>query len=312
MSGLYRTSGRTVALAISISLVIPSSVAFATEGCAGTFGDSTFALSSAAGPVTVFGTEFDRPLFDRFVADVAEAATVIEHDLGGLDGVQVCLFPKNVEMDPAGLVPDGQQLHAVVFHENDVVAIGTRQFSSVKRAAAFGLASVAMWNVNGGPHAEPLTTTIAQWYSARVQGSEQTNHNVMLYSNLVSRNEDWPLAVSTQSAIRAWNPQFQDSAASDLVAFAVATHGPGVLADSADSTWQEIGTEWTAALRMELRPNGPGTTHIWGAVIFFGIILLTALTAFIRWRATHIKRRPEEWIDVLPSPVTTGLEAKRP
>lgn len=309
VSGLHRSSGRTFVLVVSFVLALPSSPAVAAAGCAGLFPEVTFGKSQEAGPVLVFGTEFDQPLFDRFVADIETAAIAVHNDLGGLAGVEVCLFPETVEMDPTGLVPEGQQLHAVAFHETKVVALGARQFSSVKRAAAFGLASMALWNIKDGPHAEPLSTTIAQWYSARVQGREATNHNSMLFSNLVSRNEEWPLAVGSQMATRAWNPQFQDSAASDLIAYAVATRGPEVMADTSALTWRQIGTEWTAALRTELRPDGPGTTHLWGAAIFFGIILLAILTAFIRWKANHVKRRPEEWVDVLPTPVTTGLES---
>ncbi|NNF64263.1 MAG: hypothetical protein HKN07_08370 [Acidimicrobiia bacterium] len=308
MSGLYRSSGRTVVLALALVLALPSDPAVAAEGCAGLFPDVSFSMSKSAGPVMVYGTKFDQPLFDRFVADVEASSVAVHDDLGGLVGVEVCLFPGNVEMDPTGLVPEGQQLHAVAFHEANVIALGARQFASVKRAAAFGLASMALWNINDGPHAEPLSTTIAQWYSARVQGRELTNHNSMLFSNLVSRNEEWPLAVASQTATRAWNPQFQDSAASDLIAYAVATRGPEVMAETSDLTWREIGTEWSEALRTELRPDGPGTTHLWGAAIFFGIILLAIVTAFIRWKAKHVKRRPEEWVDVLPTPVTTGLE----
>lgn len=238
----------------------------------------------------------------RFADEASATARWLEEDLGTIPQLNLCIFGVDDDLDPTGLVPAGQLLHAVVFNEDATVYVNTIQASLFDETHAFGLAYAALWHVadelgrTGYP--EPLASAVGQWYLAR-SADKLDLHHVQMRGGAFFRDPsgggiettDW--AQASQPPTFAWNPQFHETPISDLVQFAVDQYGPEILNELDGIRWSEIEQEWQTALRLEaLQGSSGGADWVVGLVIFFGFIGLAGLTAWLT-RRSRIKLREE-------------------
>jgi hypothetical protein len=234
----------------------------------------------------------------RFADEAAATARTLHDDLGAIPQLHLCVYGSDVRLDPTSILPEGQRVHSVVFNEDATVYVGVLQAAFFDEAHAFGLAYAALWQVadeldlDGYP--EPLATTIGQWYLARAAGKTELHHSQMrsgaFFADPSGRGvdaTDW--TAEAQPQIYPWNAQFQESPVADLVDYAVATAGPGVLRNPTNARWQAIERSWQEALRDEaLQGTSSGSDWVIGLAIVIGMVGLAGLLA---WLTRRSKRR---------------------
>lgn len=288
-------------LAVSVAGVLDAAVASAD--CGDRFPNETWELvgETALLSVSAVGVPTEQAL--RFADEANATARLLEADFGEVPPLELCVFGREVRLDPTGLVPPGQLLHAAVFADEGTVyvgAIGSRLFDETH---SFGLAYAVLWDqaarlgMEGYP--EPLATAIGQWYLSRVSGKVELHHNQMRGGAFFRdpagggiETTDW--ATAHQPPIYTWNPEFQEAPIGDLVDFAVGTYGTEVLSDPDPVRWADIEQEWQAALREEALQGTGGSGSAWviGLAIVVGFVGLAALMAWLT-RRSRIKAREQ-------------------
>ncbi len=230
----------------------------------------------------------------RYSNEANTMMLLLEQDFGPLPALDLCIYGPDVRLDPTGLAPPGQLLHAAVFNESRTIYISALQPRFFTGNQAFGLAYAALWNVameegqTGYP--EPLATTIGQWYLARVTDKLELHHSQMrggaFFRDPSGEGIDaLPWATNQQPAVYVWNPQFQESPMSDFIAYAVRTHGPEVLRDLDGERWADIEAAWSGDLREEaLEGRSSGNAWMIGLAIVIGSVALAVLVAWLARR----------------------------
>ncbi len=268
----------------------------APAGCAGQFPATVFELRAPAGPVTVVSSDLSVELTDRYAADVATVAAAMQRDIGGLDGVEVCLFPDELPLDSVALGwPEGQRLRAASFVESRTVVLSAHQPRLVRPAAILGLAHQAQWAVSGGEYPATFGSAVAQWYSSDAAGRLDRDHASLRYARIIgSLAEPVPWTAGALEPVMLWDPQFQDSPIGDFVAFAVAAEGRGLLGDPDPATLRRLDVEWRQELLNEARGSDrPTDDWISGVVVVAAVLVLgLSLPLYGVWRKRRDRRPP--------------------
>lgn len=269
------------------------------SGCSERFPAADWIESAVVGPATLWIADIEDAVAARYADQVAAITTILESDLGALDPIDVCIFGSDVMLDATGLLPENQRLHAVVFPQDDTVVVGAILPQFLEEAVAFGLAYTGLWQVgedlalDGYP--EPLATTVAQWYMARVKDRLDQHRSAMrtglFLSDPEGKAEGGVWTGEAQSTAYVWNPQFLESPIGDMVEFAVATRGVEVLRDVSTETWADVESEYRLTLRQELVGDGSGSAWMYGAGIVIGVLILAGIVAWLAHRDRR-KRLP--------------------
>lgn len=258
-------------------------------GCAARFPDQAWDFEHHVSGVSVSTAGLNRATSERLAGDVDAAAAMMSADGLAPGSAAVCLFADDIPLDAADLAPPGQQLHAVAWLPDQVVAVSASSLRLVRRAAVLGLTHAILWHRDAeGGYVEPLSSAIAQWYVSRVEGTLGLRHAEMRRANFFEPliGTEWTAGI--QQPVLVWNPQFQDSAIGDIVDYAVRHHGSSVLLDPDPVLWERIEREWSAALLAELLGEDFRTTGwVLGLVVFVGVILLAVVLGL---RARRVKR----------------------
>lgn len=289
MIAIWRLAPILAALAVMV-LAAPPAADAASGGCAEIFPGVDFELTRQAGPVTVMTADLSEGLADRFTADLEAAATLMQAEMGGLDGVEVCLFRDMLPLDAEALGwPVGQILRAASFAEQRAVALSTIQFRLVRPAGIIGLAHQAQWQVSDGSYPAVFGGAVAQWYRSRDAGRLESDHGVMLYARIIRAiSEPIPWLTGELDAVQLWNPQFEDSPVGDFVEFVVDADGVGSLRSPDLGRITALDAEWQQRLLVEARGSErPSSGWIIGAAIIGGAVVAMFALAISGWRKKH-------------------------
>ena len=264
-------------------------------GCSGLMPEVAWDHLLPSGPIIVYAAEISLDLAERFRDDLAGTAAIIQRDIGGLQGVQVCLFADRLPLDAEALGwPAGQQLRAASFVEERVVVLSTLQIGDVRPAGAIGLAHQAQWHSSGGTYPLAFGSAVAQWYRSADAGRLDRDHAIMRYAR-ITRAVAGPIPwdAGTLEIVMLWNPQFQDSPIGDFVEFAVAAVGRDILADPDPETLARLDTDWQQQLLNEARGSEePTSDWVLGAAVVASAVLLAVVLALVGWRSSRRARRP--------------------
>lgn len=271
-----RTVVFSAVLAASLATAVPAAAA---DGCKPTFPSVEFEQSLPAGPVTVRTAGLDAGLAARAAADVQAAADLIHGELGGLDGVEACIFAGELPLDAVALGwPEGQRLRAISFGPERVLVLSAWQIGLLADASALGLAHQAQWAVGAGRYPDPLGGAVAQWYAGRLDDRLARDHAAMRYANLIRAiPEDIPWTEGTIPERLLWNPEFQLSPIGDFVDHVVRTEGLGALRDPDAAVLRRAQESWQRTLLAEATGSETGTKGWIRGVIVVGLILAMGL-----------------------------------
>lgn len=293
-----RRSAAIVALATTLMLV---AAAPALAACEDHFPTVEWLVATQTDLITVKTVDVPEGQALRFADTAAETARTLESDLGTVPPLELCLYAPSANLPTEGLLPVGQQLHSVVFDDGTVV-IGTLQSRIYDETQAFGLSYAALHGLAeriGEPaYPEPLASAVGQWYAARAAGKLEVHHSQMRTAAFFRDPDgdgvdpsDW--AASTQPPAYTWNPQFHESPISDLVEYAVSTHGISVLEDATTERWETIEIAWQASLRNEaVQGRSSGNAWLVGLGIVIGAVAAAALLALHQRRLKLRAKRP--------------------
>jgi plastocyanin len=307
-SRAFLRSGLLALIALVLSGSVPA--AAVENGCAERFPGVAWTPAESPAGVSISTVDVASAVAARFGADAAEVAALLSADLAALEPIELCLFGPDIKLDGAGIVPSGQRIQAAALGPESLVVVSTLELKRVKPAIAYGLAYAALWDeaqsleLSGYP--QPLADAVAQWYMARAMGNLEAHHSTMLRANFLQDPSgtrpasDWT-AAGDQDRVFAWNPEFVESPAGDLVNFAVETHGAAVLSDPSSETWATLETEYRAALHEELFGDVGGSFGWpWGLTIVVVILVLAVVLSSYEWRR---KRRARQQRPVSEPPI---------
>lgn len=284
----------TAAFAVAaVAATLAAVPAAAAGGCEPMFPAIEFDESLPAGPVTVHVAGVAPALAARLAADVAGPAELIEAELGGLAGVDVCVFADELPLDSVALGwPEGQRLRAISFGPERVLVLSAWQIVLFADAAALGVAHQAEWGIGDGHYPDPLGGAVAQWYSARLDDRLGRDHAAMRYANLIRAiPEEIPWTEGAIPERLLWNPEFQLSPIGDFVEHLVKTEGLGALRNPDAATLRRAQTSWQRGLLAEATGSETGTKGWIGGVAVISLILLMGLALAIGGYVQHRRQR---------------------
>jgi hypothetical protein len=284
----------------------PSAASAAASSCSAFFpevawervGDTTVELGVAGVPTGQIG---------RFASEIEASASAIERDIGGLEGAVVCLASPQAGIDTFDYVPATTRFHAILDGPNGLLVLSTERVGSIKPAAAFGLAHLALWDASDGQGwPEPLASAIAQWYRAvaldrlelyhvQAQGIDFTTDPITGEGNYGLNFGTDPIIdwfASTQPPVRVWDPTTNEAPIGDFIEFTVDAEGTEVLLDTDEGAWQQREGAWRTALVADLTGRTtPTTTWRNGVILTVALILVASLIALGGWAAKRRLRR---------------------
>ncbi len=278
---------------VATALAGATAPAAAADRCAAMFAEADFAVPLLAGPVTVHATGVEAGLAARLAQDVAAPAGLIAGELGGLDGVEVCVFAGELPLDAEALGwPVGQRLRAISFGPERVLVLSAWQVGLFADAAALGLAHQAEWAIGDGHYPDPLGGAVAQWYAARLDDRLPRDHSAMRYANLIRAiPEQIPWTEGQIPERLLWNPEFQLSPIGDFIDHVVRTEGLGALRDPDAVVLGRAQETWQRRLLAEATGSETGTKGWIGGVIVVGLILTMGLALAIGGYLQHRRQR---------------------
>lgn len=271
-------------IVVIVLLSIPVSGAGAQDQspCEVRFPEQVWEPAAEAGGVDVYRAALTQAIAERFASTAVDAAAMIRADLGLFPNTTLCIFGTETALNPEGLLPPGQRLHAATFVAEALVVVDAQQIRLVDDAIVFGMAHIGLWHLAaaGGDegYPEPLAGAIKQWYVARVGGSLERHHSIMRVANFFNDPEgkvdstDWFTGV--QVPIIAWNPEYQENPIGDFVDDAVARNGTRLLQEPNAAAWAAAEVVWRDALREELL-QGADESRDWigGVLLATGAVL---------------------------------------
>lgn len=294
-----------LALIATVLFLLPAVAAADESSCSIRFPAAEWTEYPVEGPVTLATSGMNDATSQRFSADVARVADLVDNELGGMAGVSVCLATPAIADAFSDLVAPGQRLHVGVFGEEKILVLSAVETRMVDDSLAFGLPQIALWQVAAdlgleGGYPEPLGSTVAHWYLARDTNRLEEYQNqlsVMIYlddPNPEERTaEDAALWVGDLKEDPSFfDPQFIGSQMGVFVDYAVAQEGPEILRRTDQATWAALERRWRISVRDQF-PRGDFGMW-WGVGIVVGFILLAILLALGKRRQKRIaaRRRP--------------------
>jgi len=283
-------------------------------GCTAMFPTVSWDLIVDTGPVLVSTTGIADALAERYVRELAAGAELIQSELGGLDGAEVCLFVDELPLDAVALGwPEGQRLRAASFGAERTLVLSAWNIGLVEPAGVLGLAHLAQYGLMGTDYPEPIGDSVRNWYVDRRLDRVANHHSVMRYANLVrSIPEGIPWTGATIDPVMLWNPEFQESAIGDFADFVAAQRGVTAFLEPDGADLAQLQEEWQHALLVEARGSEePTRGWIVGLAAIVSILLLAGLVAWVEWsrRREHSDSTPKTLpIADEPTPVGSGAE----
>jgi hypothetical protein len=264
-------------------------------GCQGRFPGSAFTTSSAAGPVTVRGSGINAALTERIADDLRSTAEAVQDEIGGLDGVEVCVFPDRLPLDGSALGwPEGQSLRAAALGDDGLVVLSSWLVGTVSDAAIVGVVHVAEWRISEGSYPEPFGGEVMGYYLGVANDTLATIHNSYVRSN-IGQQEPWPpipWAAGRMVDPLVWNPEIGHGGAGDFASYVHRVGGPEVFADPDPALLAELDEAWRNDLFEESGAVRGGSKGWIGGLIALIVVLTAGGTLAYLNRLS--KRRAEE------------------
>ena len=290
------------ALIALLTFALPGSAHADEDRCTERFPETEWTSIDIDAPVTFATSAMTEEMAARFAADVERIATRVQSELGGLEGVAVCLTLPEVKLDVGDLVAEGQRLHVATYGEEKLFVSSAVELRSIDDAIAFGLPHIALWETAAqvglpGGYPEPLGSTIAHWYLARDINREERYHGQLVVGLFL--DDPNPEKRTAEDATRwlegakadpfLFDPQFVGSPMGDFIEYAVTNRGIEVLRDLRQETWGPLENEWRVAMRDELLVGRTGSYGAeWGVTI---VVVFLVLTVLMAWGKRRQKRR---------------------
>lgn len=294
-----------------VAPLAPAAAAPYTSGCAAVFPATTFDTTAASGPVVVRGAGVTQEMTDRFAGEFSQIVELLEADIASLEGVEVCLFIDEMDIDAVALgwYP-GLPLRAIAFGQQGVVALSAWMTRYVEDAGVAGLIHVALWRASGGSYPQPFGDDVVGWYLGRLAGTTEAIHSLYLRQQIGLR-EPWPpfpWSVSTLSDPLLWKPEYGYGGAGDFTDYVTGVEGAGYLSAPDLDRLAVLDEGWRQAL---FDDSGaiPGGSKGWIAGVVAAVVLLGAAIAFA-WLGRVSRLRAEEalrQLAVAPVPATPAV-----
>jgi len=283
---MRRLVGPVIATVLAASAVlVPAGAASAQrEGaCAQYLPDVAFDTRAAAGPVTITGSGVNEAVTERFAEELEGVVTALDAEIGGIDGVEVCLFPDRLPVDSEALGwPEGQTLRALASGEDGVVVLSALFFGQVRAAATVGLVHVAQWRAAGPSYPDLFAREVIGFYQSRDAGNVETVHRAFVRSNIGLREPWGPIPWNAGEIVDPllWNPEFGYGSAGDFAWFAITNAGPdgdepSIFARPDDARLQQLDQQWRESLFAESGSSGGGSRG-WIAGLIALVVVLGA------------------------------------
>jgi len=294
-----------LALAALLAVLFPTPGRADEQRCAAFFPDVSWQDQASEGPVTIATAGMTPAMAERFAADVSTVSSLVQSELGGLEGTAVCLATPEQAEAFSDLVPPGQRLHVGVFAREKVLVVSAVEIRTIDDAIAFGLPHIALWHVaasvgrdNGYP--DPLGSTIAHWYLARKTDRLERYRSELVVTlflddpNPEERTIDdaLPWVSEAKPDPYFFDPQFVGSQMGVFIDFAVSEEGTAVLRKIDQATWADLERRWRISIRDQFPRGNYGVW--WGVAIVVGFLGLAAGLAWSKRRANRraAQRKP--------------------
>lgn len=293
-----RQSALLVLVAL-LTVVFPAPGVADQERCAALFPNVAWQSQASDGPATVATTGMTAAMAERFAANVARVSSLVQTEMGGLEGTAVCLATPEQAPAFSEFVARGQRLHVGVFAVERVLVLSAVEIRTVDDAIAFGLPQIALWHIAGelgrdDGYPEPLGSTIAHWYLARETDRLDRYRSELVVTLFLddpnpeqrTLEDALPWVGETKPDPFFFDPQFVGSQLGVFVDFAVSEEGTGVLRDLDQATWAELERRW----RISIRDQFPrGDYGVWWGVAIVVVFLLLAV--YLAWSKRRANRR---------------------
>jgi hypothetical protein len=264
-------------------------------GCEARFPDSAFGTSAAAGAVIVRGSGINAALTERIADDLRGTAEAVQDQIGGLGGVEVCVFPDRLPLDASALGwPEGQSLRAAAFGVDGLVVLSSWLVGTVREAAIVGVVHVAEWRVSGGNYPEPFGSEVMGYYLGVANDTLVQVHNSYVRAN-IGQKEPWPpvpWAAGRMIDPLLWNPEYGHGGAGDFGSYANRVGGPDVFADPDPAVLAQLDESWRNDLFEESGAVRGGSKGWIGGLI--ALVVVVAAGGVMAYLNRLSKRRAEE------------------
>jgi hypothetical protein len=279
----------------ALAATAPSANAQEAAGCEAFFPEAEFESRADAGPVVVRGSGLAPEMTRRYAGDFDEVVDRVAAEIGGLAGVEVCIFADDIPLDAEALgwYP-GHPLRAVAFGEEGIVVISAWLPGLVPAAGNVGLIHVGLWQESGGSYPQPFADDVMGWYLGQLAGTTGAMHNAFLRQQIGMR-EPWPPFPWATSRIEdpiLWNPEFGYGGAGDFTDYVVRSEGAAFLADPDPDRLVVLDEGWRNALFDESGAVRGGSKG-WIIGVIAAALLLVAAVGFA-WLGRVSRRRAEE------------------
>jgi hypothetical protein len=279
-------------LAVGLS---PDSAAGQTQSrCAVLFPEA--AWTSVPGASVDFAvSEVPAGQVTRFRDEVASIASAVGGEIGTLVDAAVCIVGTGSAFDASRYVTGVNRFHAVVDGDQGVVVLSSENPGNIRRAAAFGIPHLALWQQsNGRGWPEPLASTIAQWYRARsldrmaqyrVEATGADFSADPLSGGLVNFGLDFSTDARiewtefTQAPVLVWDPERNESPIGYFIEYTVSEEGAEVLLDTEAEAWTDREVRWRTSLVQDLTGRTTPTTG-WIVGVAVALAAVTVASVF--------------------------------
>jgi len=283
------------ALLTLIVLVAPLPVrAQAENPCSDRFAEAVWDSEVEAGPLTVFGSGMFPAQLQRYADDFGSLASLLEADLGPVEGITVCIFSDEIPWDAQAMGwPEGQRLHTATFGEEGLVVVSAYLAGAALDAGRQGVIHAWLWQMSDGTYPEPLAEEVKGWYRNRLEQRVEHLHALYVRMN-IGLTEPWPPTPWTAGHMTddlLWNPEFSYGGGGDFSNYVAAVAGTAALGDPFNADLATLDTAWRQSLFDE-SGSIPGGSKGWVT----GLVLVTtivALAVFMAWWSAHTRRRIE-------------------
>ena len=276
---------------VLVGLAVPAG-ARTTTRCASVFPEAVWVAGDSS-VVDVGFSSVAPGLADRFTSEIEATATPVTSEIGGLDSVAVCVAGRDPAIDVAMYLEPTKRFHAILDHDQDVLVLSAESPGNIRKAAAFGIPQLALWNASGRTGwPEPIASAIGQWYRARVldrmtqyrvlsTGADFSVDRLTGESNFgldfdTDARIEW--VAGTQPAQRTWDPSRNDTPIGYFIEYTVANEGIEVLFDPDAGAWERREEAWRSSLVTDLTGRDDPTTG-WVTGVSIAVLMLIASAA---------------------------------